>query len=38
MKGNQEYPVEKIVGEPLQIIDGRKKEVNGNYMLNSNNH
>ena len=25
MRGNQEYPVEKIVGEPLQIIDGRKK-------------
>ncbi|MEB7428317.1 MucBP domain-containing protein [Enterococcus faecalis] len=25
MRGNQEYPVKKIVGEPLQIIDGRKK-------------
>lgn len=25
VRGSQEYPVEKIVGDPLQIIDGRKK-------------
>ncbi len=24
MRGNKGYPVEKIVGEPLQVIDGRK--------------